>query len=67
MLALIETEHIEDSVQSYSNSSATALNSSVPGIFELKFGYVIFKRTLAIDGWGISYEIVLIWISFGLH
>ena len=38
-----------------------------PGKFEWKFRYVIFKRILVIDGWGISCEIALIWMSLGLH
>ena len=29
----------------------------------MKFRYVIFKHILVIDGWGISSEIVLIWMS----
>ena len=29
--------------------------------------YVIFKRILEIDGWGISSEIALIFMSLGLH
>ena len=33
------------------------------GKFELKFRYVIFKRILVIDGWGIFCEIALIWMS----
>ena len=39
------------------------LNSLAPGKFKWNFGYVIFKRVLVIDGWGISCEIALIWIS----
>ena len=31
--------------------------------FEWNFRYVIFKRILVIEGWGISCEIALIWIS----
>ena len=38
-------------------------NSLAPGKFELNFRYVIFKWILVIDGWGISCEISLIWIS----
>ena len=34
-----------------------------PGKFEWNFRHVIFKQILVIDGWGISYEIALIWIS----
>ena len=39
------------------------LNSLAPGKFEWNFRYVIFKWILVIDGWGISCEIVLIWMS----
>ena len=39
------------------------VNSLAPGKFEWNFGYVIFKRILVIDGWGISCEINLIWMS----
>ena len=38
-------------------------NSLVPGKFEWNFRHVIFKQILVIDGWGISCEIVLIWMS----
>ena len=34
-----------------------------PGTFEWNLRYVIFKRILVIDGWGISCEIALIWTS----
>ena len=39
------------------------MNPLAPGKFEWNFRYVIFKRNLLIDGWGISYEIALIWMS----
>ena len=38
-------------------------NSLAPGKFEGNFRYVIFKWILVIAGWGISYEIALIWMS----
>ena len=38
------------------------INSLAPGKFEWNFRYVIFKQILVIDGWDISYEIVLIWM-----
>ena len=38
-------------------------NSLAPGKFELNFRYVIFKQILLIDGWGISCETALIWMS----
>ena len=39
------------------------INSLAPGKFEWNFRYVIFKEILVIDGWGISCEIAVIWIS----
>ena len=39
------------------------INSMAPGKFEWNFSYVIFKRILEIDGWCISCEIALIWMS----
>ena len=38
----------------------TSLNSLVPGKFEWNFRHVTFKQ---IDGWGMSCEIALIWMS----
>ena len=38
-------------------------NSLTPGKFEWNITYVIFKWILVIDGWGISCEIALIWMS----
>ena len=38
-------------------------NSLAPGKFEWNFRHVIFKQILVIDGWGISCEIALIWMS----
>ena len=38
------------------------LNSLTSGKFEWNFRYVIFKRILVIDGWGISCEIVQAWM-----
>ena len=40
----------------------SCFNSLAPGKFESKFRHVIFKQILVIDGWGISCEIVLIWM-----
>ena len=42
------------------------VNSLVPGKFEWNFRYVIFKRISVIDGWGMSCEIALIWMSLDL-
>ena len=44
-------------------SSWLWVNSLAPRKFEWNFRYVIFKRILVIDGWGISCEIALIWMS----
>ena len=41
------------------------LNSLAPGKFEWNFRYVIFKRILVIDVWGISCWIALIWMPLG--
>ena len=41
-------------------------NSLALGKFELNFRHVIFKQILVIDGWGISCEIALIWMSLDL-
>ena len=40
-----------------------ALNSLAPGKFKWNFRHVIFKQILVIDGWGISCEIALVWMS----
>ena len=39
------------------------INSLAPEKFEWTFMYVIFKWIVVIAGWGISCEIVLIWMS----
>ena len=39
------------------------INSLAPGKFEWNFRHVIFKQIWVIDGWGISCEIALIWMS----
>ena len=39
------------------------INSLAPGKLEWNFRYVIFKQILVTDGWGISREIALIWMS----
>ena len=38
-------------------------NTLSPGKFEWNFRHVIFKQILVIDGWCISCEIALLWIS----
>ena len=42
------------------------LNSLAPGRFQLNFTWVIVQLILVIDGWGISFEIVLLWMSLYL-
>ena len=39
------------------------VNSLAPGKFKWNFRHVIFKQILVINGWGISCEIALIWMS----
>ena len=39
------------------------INSLAPGKYEWNFRHVIFKQILVIDGWDISCEIALIWMS----
>ena len=39
------------------------VNSLVPGKFELNFRYLIFQIISVIDGWGISCELALRWMS----
>ena len=41
----------------------TPFNSLAPGKFEWNLRHVIFKQILVIDGWGISCEFALIWMS----
>ena len=41
----------------------TWFNSLAPGKFEWNFRHVILKQILVIDGWGISCEIALVWMS----
>ena len=42
------------------------INSLAPGKHEWNVRYVIFKQILVIDGWGISCEIALIWMSLDI-
>ena len=48
------------------SNELVTFNSLSPGKFEWIFRYVIFKRILVTDGWGISCEIALIWMSLDL-
>ena len=45
------------------SQAAACIHTLAPGKFIWNFRYVIFKRILVIDGWGISCEIALIWMS----
>ena len=47
-------------------TSQEGINSLAPGKFELNFRYIIFKRISLTDGWGISCEMALIWMSLDL-
>ena len=38
-------------------------NSLVPGRFKVNFRWIIFKLILGVNGWGISCETALIWVS----
>ena len=49
-----------------SNASIHYVNSLAPWKFALNFRHVIFKQILVIDGWGISCEMALIWMSLDL-
>ena len=44
-------------------TNALRINSLLPGRFEWNFWYVMLKRILVIDGWGISCDTALIWMS----
>ena len=44
-------------------TTAVFFNSLAPGKFEWNFRHVIFKQSLVIDGWCISCEIALLWMS----
>ena len=48
---------------SYAHQCLFFINSLAPGNFEWNLRHVIFKKILMIDGWGISCEIALIWMS----
>ena len=60
--------HLHGLMPKKSNSIPKALelvsiNLLAPGRFEWNFRHVIFKQILVIDGWGISCEIDLLWMS----
>ena len=40
-----------------------SFNTLAPGKFEWNFRHVIFKQIFVIDGWGISCEIAITWMS----
>ena len=43
--------------------NADSVNSLAPGKFDWNIRHLIFKQILVIDGWGISFEIALLWMS----
>ena len=45
----------------------TVFNQLAPGKFQWNFIRKIFKQILVTDGWGITCEIALIWISLGFN
>ena len=47
----------------YAHIIHLTVNSLASGKFEWNFRYVLFKWISVIDGWGISCEIALIWMS----
>ena len=53
-------------VQSAWIAQLGCLNSLIPGKFEWHFRYLIFQIISVIDGWGISCELALRWMSFDL-
>ena len=57
------SSHQSDLDKDLFNIHLGVLHSLAPGKFESNFTYVIFKQILVIDGWGISSEIDLIWMS----
>ena len=50
----------------YMIHSLIHFNSLAPGKFEWHFRYLIFQIIWVIDGWGISWEIALRWMSLDL-
>ena len=48
------------------NGCTTLINSLAPGKFEWHFRYIIFQIISVIDGWGISWELALRWMSLHL-
>ena len=46
---------------------ADKLNSLAPGKFEWNFRYLILQIISVIDGWGISFELALRWMSLDLN
>ena len=50
-------------IQDAKTSAGMAFNSLAPGRFKVNFRWVIFKLILVVNGWGISRETALIWMS----
>ena len=60
---LVDSVILQAGIPGTRNFLILSLDSLAHGKFEWNFKYVIFKWIFVIDGWGISYEIVLIWMS----
>ena len=59
--------HIAAVIQFLQLSDFSYMFNSLAAVkFEWNFRYVIFKQILVIDGWDISCEIALIWMSLDL-
>ena len=59
--ASISAHNLFHSKSSHAKALDT-VNSLVPGRFKFNFRLVIFKLNLVNGGWGISYEVALIWM-----
>ena len=63
----INTNNEEEFVLQEDKSESLRFYSLAPGKSERNFRHVIFKQNLVIDGWGISCEIALIWMSLDFY
>ena len=61
----LKTEMVQ-AIQIILGGRETQINSLAPGKFEWNFRFIIFKFILVTDGWNISCEIALIWMSMDL-
>ena len=70
--ATVQNHHIVHSVRhqwvitSHHSFVMWLINSLAPGKFEWHFRYLIFQIISVIDGWGISCELALRWMSLNL-